>query len=104
MSFKSLGDPFDAGSDLTHGPGCSCPICVFARQQAQANYECTETELTAKLEQAVFEGSGEPSATVMPVRSFHCLRMPAAMGAPPEKQWRTFSNFLLISGTSIRRV
>ncbi|MGB5468197.1 MAG: CmpA/NrtA family ABC transporter substrate-binding protein, partial [Sedimenticolaceae bacterium] len=57
MSFKSLGNPFDGESDLTHGPGCSCPICVFARDQAQAEYECSETELTAKLEKAVFEGS-----------------------------------------------
>ncbi len=60
MSFKSLGNPFDGESDLTHGPGCSCPICVFARDQAQAEYECSETELTAKLERAVFEGSDRP--------------------------------------------
>ncbi|MGD8957657.1 MAG: CmpA/NrtA family ABC transporter substrate-binding protein, partial [Chromatiaceae bacterium] len=60
MSFKSLGNPFDGESDLTHGPGCSCPICVFARDQAQAEYECSETELTAKLEKAVFEGSDRP--------------------------------------------
>jgi len=62
MSFKSLGNPFDGQSDLTHGPGCSCPICVFARQQSQAEYECTETELTAKLEKAVFEGPDQPAA------------------------------------------
>ena len=49
MSFKSLGNPFDGNSDLTHGPGCSCPICVFARQEAQSEYECSETELTEKL-------------------------------------------------------
>ena len=60
MSFKSLGNPFDGESDLTHGPGCSCPICVFARDQAQAEYECSETGLTAKLEKAVFEGSDRP--------------------------------------------
>ena len=60
MSFKSLGNPFDGNSDLTHGPGCSCPICVFARQQGQAEYERTETELTAKLEKAVFEGPEQP--------------------------------------------
>ena len=60
MPFKSLGNPFDGESDLTHGPSCTCPICVFAREQAQANYECSETEMTAKLEQAVFEGADQP--------------------------------------------
>jgi len=59
MSFKSLGNPFDGSSDLTHGPGCACPICVFTREQAQSNYECSETELTEKLERAVFEGSDQ---------------------------------------------
>ncbi len=59
MSFKSLGNPFDGDSDLTHGPRCSCPICVFTREQAQSEYECSETELTAKLERAVFEGSDQ---------------------------------------------
>ena len=66
MSFKSLGNPFDGESDLTHGPGCSCPICVFARDQVQSEYECSETELTAKLEQAVFEG---PEASQQPSTS-----------------------------------
>ncbi len=61
MSFKSLGDPYDGNSDLTHGPGCSCPICVFAREQAQSEYECSETELTARLERAVFEDAPESS-------------------------------------------
>jgi nitrate/nitrite transport system substrate-binding protein len=68
MSFKSLGNPFDGEADLTHGPGCTCPICVFARDQAQAEYECSETELTAKLEKAVFEGSesARPAMTQPP--------------------------------------
>ena len=66
MSFKSLGNPFDGNSDLTHGPGCSCPICVFAREEAQSEYECSETEMTAKLERAVFENSEQPeSASAM---------------------------------------
>ena len=60
MSYKSLGDPFDADTDLTHGPGCSCPICVFQREHVQAQYECTETELTERLERAVFEGNTSP--------------------------------------------
>ena len=60
MSFKSLGNPFDGESDLTHGPGCSCPICVFAREQVQAEYECSETELTERLERAVFEEVDQP--------------------------------------------
>jgi len=61
MSFKSLGNPFDGDTDLQHGPGCSCPICVFQREQAQANYECSETEMTERLEKAVFEGAETPA-------------------------------------------
>ena len=57
MSFKSLGNPYDPDSDLQHGPACNCPICVFAREQAQARYECSETEMTDRLERAVFEGT-----------------------------------------------
>ncbi|KPK40302.1 MAG: nitrate ABC transporter substrate-binding protein [Gammaproteobacteria bacterium SG8_47] len=57
MPYKSLGNPFDADADLQHGPACTCPICVFGREQAQTNYECSETELTERLERAVFEGT-----------------------------------------------
>jgi len=80
MSFKSLGNPFDGESDLTHGPGCSCPICVFARDQVQSEYECSETELTAKLEQAVFEGpdsSQQPSTSELVMQ-----QIGAATGKP----------------------
>lgn len=57
MPFKSLGDPYSADTDLQHGPGCNCPICVFQREQAEAQYSCNETELTEQLERAVFEGA-----------------------------------------------
>ena len=62
MSNKSLGDPFSPDSDLQHGPGCNCPICVFQREQAVAQYECSETELTERLERAVFEGTTTPDS------------------------------------------
>ncbi|MDZ7754588.1 MAG: CmpA/NrtA family ABC transporter substrate-binding protein [Gammaproteobacteria bacterium] len=71
MSYKSLGNPYDENSDLTHGPGCNCPICVFQREQAEARYECSETELTERLERAVFEGTiatGTQAAMPAPVR------------------------------------
>ncbi|MGD8310435.1 MAG: CmpA/NrtA family ABC transporter substrate-binding protein, partial [Chromatiales bacterium] len=58
MTFKSLGNPYDSDTDLQHGPTCNCPICVFQREQVQTQYECSETELTERLERAVFEGSG----------------------------------------------
>ena len=61
MSYKSLDDPYSPNSDLQHGPSCNCPICVFQREQASAQYECTETELTEKLERTVFEGTVESS-------------------------------------------
>ncbi|WP_455375051.1 CmpA/NrtA family ABC transporter substrate-binding protein [Kaarinaea lacus] len=57
MSNKSLGNPFDPNADLQHGPFCNCPICVFKREQGEANYECTESQLTEKLERAVFENA-----------------------------------------------
>lgn len=58
MSYKSLGNPFDKDTDLQHGPACKCPICVFERNEAvYANYECTESERTERLERAVFEGN-----------------------------------------------
>ena len=57
MSNKSLGDPFSSDSNLEHGPFCNCPICVFQREQAEANYECTETEMRDRLERAVYEGN-----------------------------------------------
>lgn len=60
MSYKSLDNPYDANSDLQHGPGCQCPICVFEKEHAQARYECSETELTERLEKAVFEGTTSP--------------------------------------------
>ena len=60
MSYKSLNNPYDANSDLQHGPGCQCPICVFQKEQAQSSYECSETELTERLEKAVFEGTTSP--------------------------------------------
>ena len=50
MSNKSLGNPFDPEADLQHGPFCNCPICVFKREQGEENYECTESQLTEKLE------------------------------------------------------
>ena len=57
MSYKSLGNPYDKDTDLLHGPGCSCPICVFERKEAASgHYECTESERTERLERAVFEG------------------------------------------------
>ncbi len=57
MANKSLGNPFDADTDLQHGPACNCPICVFQKEQLQSNYECSEIELTERLERAVFEGT-----------------------------------------------
>ncbi len=60
MSNKSLGNPFDADTDLQHGPACNCPICVFQKEQIQSEYECSETELTERLERAVFEGAASP--------------------------------------------
>ncbi len=60
MANKSLGNPFDADTDLQHGPACNCPICVFQREQITSNYECSETELTERLERAVFEGTTTP--------------------------------------------
>jgi nitrate/nitrite transport system substrate-binding protein len=57
MSYKSLGNPFDADADLRHGAECNCPICGFARDPARAGHECSETELTERLERAVFEGT-----------------------------------------------
>ncbi|MEW8430555.1 MAG: hypothetical protein G8D61_12635, partial [gamma proteobacterium symbiont of Ctena orbiculata] len=60
MANKSLGNPFDADTDLQHGPACNCPICVFQKEQLQSNYECSETELTERLERAVFEGTTTP--------------------------------------------
>ena len=57
MPYKSLDNPFDPESDLQHGPACNCPICVFARDQATSQYECSETEMTDRLERAVFEGN-----------------------------------------------
>ena len=57
MANKSLGNPYDADTDLQHGPACNCPICVFQKEQVQSNYECSETELTERLERAVFEGT-----------------------------------------------
>lgn len=61
MSNKSLGNPFDPEADLQHGPFCNCPICVFKREQGEANYECTESQLTEKLEKAVYEGAASES-------------------------------------------
>ncbi|MCG8100942.1 MAG: ABC transporter substrate-binding protein [Candidatus Thiodiazotropha endolucinida] len=60
MANKSLGNPFNADTDLQHGPACNCPICVFQKEQIQSNYECSETELTERLERAVFEGIATP--------------------------------------------
>jgi len=57
MSNKSLGDPYSPESDLQHGPACNCPICVFKREEVEARYECTEAEMTARIERAVYEGS-----------------------------------------------
>ncbi|NBC11760.1 MAG: hypothetical protein GVY09_00120, partial [Gammaproteobacteria bacterium] len=55
MSYRSLGNPFDANADLQHGPACNCPVCVFKREQETSAYECTESEMTERLERAVFE-------------------------------------------------
>ena len=64
MSNKSLGDPYSADSDLQHGPGCNCPICVFKREAAEARYECTESQMTERLERAVYEGTATDSEGV----------------------------------------
>ncbi|MCU7941600.1 MAG: ABC transporter substrate-binding protein [Candidatus Thiodiazotropha sp. (ex Cardiolucina cf. quadrata)] len=60
MANKSLGNPFNADTDLQHGPACNCSICVFQKERIQSNYECSETELTERLERAVFEGIATP--------------------------------------------
>jgi len=57
MSNKSLGDPFSPDSDLQHGPSCNCPICVFKREEVESNYQCTESEMTERLEKAVYENT-----------------------------------------------
>ncbi len=64
MSNKSLGDPFNPESDLQHGPACNCPICVFKREEAESRYECTESEMTERLERAVYEGTATDSQYV----------------------------------------
>ena len=57
MSYRSLGNPFDADTDLQHGPACNCPICVFKREPEASRYECTESQMTERLERAVFDGA-----------------------------------------------
>jgi nitrate/nitrite transport system substrate-binding protein len=69
MSNKSLGDPYSPDTDLQHGPNCNCPICVFKREQADAHYECTESEMTERLEKAVYEGTSSDASYVEPVNN-----------------------------------
>jgi len=47
---KSLGDPFSEYSDLRHGAGCMCPICVFKRDTTDAQYECTAVDAQVQAE------------------------------------------------------
>lgn len=85
MSYKSLGNPYDKDTDLQHGPGCSCPICVFERKEAAAgNYECTESERTERLERAVFEGDmSKAEVTDQYVSEAHVADTGAAEDANP---------------------
>lgn len=66
MSYRSLGNPFDASTDLQHGPACNCPICVFKREEAATSYECTESEMTERLERAVFDDAATDTGAASP--------------------------------------
>lgn len=43
MTSKSLGNPFDGNTDLTHGPGCACKPCRKKHQDHDHNHLIEET-------------------------------------------------------------
>jgi nitrate/nitrite transport system substrate-binding protein len=66
MSYKSLGNPFDGETTLTHGARCECPDCRSAHNHSTGAPTVSASALTAELERHAFEGSVPATATHEP--------------------------------------
>jgi len=55
MTYKSLGDPFNPETSLTHKSGCDCPVCGTQKNSALSAKPQTESQMQEAIERAAFE-------------------------------------------------
>jgi len=58
MSYKSLGDPFNPETSLTHKTECDCPICTTQKNAAASGQVPGETQMQEAIERSAFEPAG----------------------------------------------
>ena len=61
MTYKSLGDPFNPETSLTHKSSCDCPICKTQKSSAGTGEPQSESQMQDAIERAAFETKHEHS-------------------------------------------